>query len=441
MMSQTEKILYYFERFFNVTALFQTVDGELFTSNADATAWAASLLSDTIVTINRPTSLSQEILPHAGKWVFMPDGASSLSSENLIANGYGELGDLTNFSKFGLTPFNDSQHNHLQGFTYDGNLIRTNDTLIPIDANNFYELQLIIKVLAGQIDIQNTVEIGLQFFDQDGLPIEYANFIEPTTSAYSEIKRAVNDGDYDIQLADTPEYEQGQSPFYSGDDVNHRCVAIFNHRFSNGKVSDTYTRTIIKDAYKAASDMSNNPYGAARKGFLAEGGSLTLYLKNPYRGPTIPAGTAIKNVVDQGILRMPMYGKSFNAIGQEGDDPLVARWYYGYGIGGSSVKNVVNFTHHAKFAKLYIKASTAVYTKLELAGISLKVVPRGSDISLTNPPSAYPFHGCYIPVGMQYLNIFESPPKLLVAEAQTSSHGTGWLAVSAQRRLGNGTTI
>ena len=134
-MSQQEKVIEAFERFVGVNILYQTFDGELFVELPDAQAYGIGLLSQAIINIPRPFTIPDEVLPSEGKWVYLPHGANNILQDNLIVNGFGELGDSSNFSQFNREPF---VNQFSQGYSVTGKVMVTTDALIPIDFQSIY---------------------------------------------------------------------------------------------------------------------------------------------------------------------------------------------------------------------------------------------------------------------------------------------------------------
>jgi hypothetical protein len=356
MMSQTERILNLFERFPTATVLFQTVDGELFTELPDAQAHAVTQLSQVIVNIARPATFPVEILPHGGKWVFLPDGANDILQDNLIVNGLGELGDSTNFSKF--TKDVSIPTVYPQGYTVSTKNLIATDALIPVDPKEGY-------ILECDIMVKNTTTpaifiVGLQCFDQDGLAIEVSHF--QWGIGYSRLTKALVPGDTTIELKN----------FTGGgwDDTN-RGIVFCGHTYKNGKTDASYGREIIENAYSVGGVVFVN----ANKSIMT--------LNAPYGGAAKPIGTIIRNVGNKGLHLI----KTDGFINMEAStQPQHCKWFF------YDTLDLIQFPQlipQVKFVKFFVQQKSLDFFDLSISGIKLRRVQSGADISPEVPGVAY----------------------------------------------------
>jgi hypothetical protein len=380
-MTHTEKINYYFERFPSAAVLYQSVDGELFTELSDATAWAASLTSQDIVTIARPVSLPIEVLPRNGKWVFLPDGANAILQDNLMVNGFGELGGKINFSDFQPHVQNDfaefgvsANYRGDRGFTTDGKVLLMSDSLIPMDATKFYSLELLVGTFPANGE-QTDFEVGVCFFDADGVLIEN-NFIAPQNSnSLLKLTRPLVAGDTYMVVNSVPTWftNNGQ-----------RNVAFMQHNFKNGKVASDYTRNILMDAFPATgyyNEVSNQK---------------RVTLKQPWAGETVESGVRLKNVHESGFHCVKILGS------QTGIDVRPYRICFG-GVG-----SIGNFSVNpvARYMKFFVKQISAHFFTLLVADIKINEIGAGGDITpvglFLNPADPPIYDATEMPSGIKY---------------------------------------
>lgn len=357
-MSQNEKILLYFQRF-GVNVLYQTVDGELFVELSDAQAAAFSLLSSTVVTINRPVGVVSETLPRHGKWVFVPEGLTEgLMPNNLIANGFGEIGSNINFSKF--EPFISNEFaefgTSLTSIGDESFLCNTKATLamdgfVPINHKELYVFNCSITTRNTDIgDSGNCVfEMGLQLFDADKNPIVKGNVLANPVGNV-RLRRALMPGDNFMELTAIPPLNIGNG---------QRNIAFLRHSFQNGKTVMFYTRNIIEDAYEPANYL------------LTTNNKIRVMFKTPYVGSVVEANTRIGNPESMSPYSIKIGGGDLVQGGDNQTQPY--RWAFGGREADFGVLNDFQLNKFAKFAKFFVKQKSLQNFDLVLSDLNFKI--------------------------------------------------------------------
>lgn len=357
-MTHTEQVLEAFARFTSAEVLYQTADGELFTELPDAQAYAAQLISTAIVTIQRPESAIAEPNPFSGKWVWLPHGSPSVLQNNLIVNGFGELGGVVNFSKFSayiedatdiVSPIPSGIGQ--QSFVMDTKTTIGTDGLIAIDPSQMYLLELVATTDA----IDSEFEIGLEFYDQDRELIELT-YINYEQSSY-RLTSPLQAGDTFVRVNGVPNFASGEGT--SG----QRNLAFLNYTFKNGRKSLNYGKNRIIDAYP-------------KTGWYDAVGGHKIMLNTPYTGATIPTNTKVVNPRMTAPYRL-MFGFLHSEIKQT---TRLRRAFGGDGF-ASITNNNVNISRFARYAKLVVKQTSQDYFKLILTDVSLKEIHAGADIT------------------------------------------------------------
>ncbi|MEA5461555.1 hypothetical protein VB796_20985 [Arcicella sp. LKC2W] len=357
-MTHAAQVLEAFEKFTSAEVLYQTVDGELFTELPDAQAYAAQLISTAIVTIPRPTAVTPEAMPFSGKWVFLPHGSASVLQDNLIINGFGELGGKVNFSKF--QPYVGDESNlsavfpnaiAQQSFSTDTKAYVTTDGLIAINPSKMYLLDL----LASTDAVDSEFGVGLQFYDQDGdlIELSYISYEQSSTV----LTAPLNAGDTYINISGVPSFVSG------GGSDGQRNLAFLNYTFKNGKKSTTYGKNRIVNAYPAT-------------GHLNTASGVKLFLNTPYQGVSIPSGTKVVNP-----RSVAPYTLMFGFSHFDANQTTRLRRAMGGQPFASIAGNNINISRFAQYAKLVVKQSSEAYFNLILSEMSLTEIHAGADIT------------------------------------------------------------
>lgn len=359
-MSQQEKVIEAFEHFVGVNILYQTFDGELFVELPDAQVYATSLLSQAIITIPRPLSVPDEVLPNEGKWVYLPNGSTSVLKKNLIVNGFGELGGLVNFSKFQQHIQNDfiefqlgANYQGEQGYIVDGKALLMTDALIPVTPGQLYSLQFMATTLnpfaAGDL---YQYEAGVAFFDADGVQIE--NSFVGFNFNNLRLKRDLVAGDTYMVVTAQPNFVYG-----AGTDAL-RNIAFLDHTFKNGRRTSTYTRNVIKNAYPALNYTQ------------VVGNDIRVMLNQPYAGATVAQNTRVVNVQNGGFHSVKVSGT------HAGSGENIHRTCFG---NTDEFQNNFNVSRYAKYMKFFVKQTSQPYFELLISDISLKEIYPGDDVT------------------------------------------------------------
>jgi hypothetical protein len=356
-MSQQKKVLEAFERFVGVNVLYQTFDGDLHVELSDAQAHAVNLLSQAIINIPRPSTIPDETLPNDGKWVYMPNGALAVLQDNLIVNGFGELGGKVNFSKF--EPHVQDEFAELglaanyigeRAFVTDSKAVIMTDSLIAVDPTKVYSLSLLVGTFPDNGE-DCSFEVGVAFFDADGVLIE-KNFIAPENSN-SLLRLASN-----LEVGDTYMVVNSVPTFAVAN--GQRNLAFMRHNFKNGKASSQYSRNILMDAYPQSSYYS------------VVSNEKRIALSQPWAGDTVQSGVKIKNVFQDGF-----HGAKINNT-QTGVDVRAYTLSFG-GVGGFF--GSFNISSFARYMKFYVKQLGVEYYQLLVADVKLQQVFEGTDIA------------------------------------------------------------
>lgn len=220
-------------------------------SNADkAIADVASLTQTVSSQSTRIDQTSNRIDQVASGVTEVGDKVTSLNrvGDNLIVNGYGELGDNTNFSNYifsGVDTFKDKPSFKITTVSADKAI---NDNLIPIDINKAYEFSMNLKSLNG-----TPIYLGWAEYDIDGKKIDYQNVTRSSTST-TTLARDLNDGDTVVYLTSASGWIDSIYDYDNG-------LIFWNYQDSTGYVypEGVYSRNVWFDLYSRGDiDRVNN---------------------------------------------------------------------------------------------------------------------------------------------------------------------------------------
>ena len=226
---------------------------------------------------------------------------------------------------------------------------------------------------------ENYFEIGLQLFDQDRLPIEFANF--KWTQNFMRLRESLKTGDSVLK------YETVGADFVNTDNPAWRGLAICgNHIFKNGKRDFGFSRAIIHNAYPMGGISGTNP-------------NKVLSLNTPYLGSELSINTVIRNVRDEGLYKIPMLGQAIHSSS--------GRYKYCF---AQNQDNTYSIQLHqaAKYAKFYVQQKSINYFKLVLSGISLRRIEPGAiinPIGWNYEDNGLPYEGMIFPDGFRYVEV------------------------------------
>ena len=198
--------------------------------------------------------------------------------QNLVTNGTGLLGNNYNFSGFSFDPTEVyAGGGSFKSATYSA-AIKT-DELIPVDPNGQYELSLYAKATTYVAGAK--FYSGLSPYDIDGNSISPYNYMKYAGSTDTTLASNLNPGDTTITLTDATGWSNG-SIVYS------RNIAWYGYTNSKGYTYPDYTYT--RNVSSTLPD--NNNHGLWSSGGIS---GNTITLRNPWNGPAIPAGKAVRN--------------------------------------------------------------------------------------------------------------------------------------------------
>lgn len=208
--------------------------------------------------------------------------------QNLVTNGTGLLGNNYNFSSFtfdqtevysGMGSFKDSDHDKS----------RFTDELIPVDPSGQYELSLYAKATTYVAGAK--FYSGLSPYDIDGNSILPYNYMKYAGSTDTTLASNLNPGDATITLTDATGWSNG-SIVYS------RNIAWYGYTNSKGYTYPDYTYT--RNVSSTLPDNNNHGNGLWSSGGIS---GNTITLRNPWNGPAIPAGKAVRNTGTAGSYK------------------------------------------------------------------------------------------------------------------------------------------
>lgn len=207
--------------------------------------------------------------------------ASSLS---LITNGFGMLGDNTGFSSYTFDATDVFVGRGAFSVATTG-VALVNDVAMPVDTYSFYLFSLYAKagdIGGGNYNAANKQYLGFAQYDIDGLLIG-ARHAEKGNVGSVDTTLAVTlvPGATTMTLTSASGWQNGSS-------ANYRNFCWYGYANSLGYVYPDYTYTRNLSAYYS----TNGSLGCWDAGAIS-GNVITLRV--PWAGPTIAAGTAVRN--------------------------------------------------------------------------------------------------------------------------------------------------
>lgn len=193
------------------------------------------------------------------------------SSNNLITNGFGELGteNWTSSSAMSTTEI-PPNHPEIKASMSGGN---TSVEYIPISPNHIYTISCYIKAMSGA---SGNKYPSLYAYDIDKKMIQYYQCTEGfATSTATTLAQPLHRGDTVIYATDLSNWNTGTSNYYY-------YVAIFGYKNSLGEVYPDLTYTQDAPKFGTYSDKSN-----------IDKENNTITLSAAYTGADRPAGTTI----------------------------------------------------------------------------------------------------------------------------------------------------
>lgn len=197
--------------------------------------------------------------------------------QQLVTNGTGLLQSNYNFSALDfdtIEPFASGS------FYYEGTYFNyrfENDEYLPLDISRKYRASLFIK--SGDAGGQNYTPnsrhyAGFRFFDIDLLKITFTNYSHYAGSAFTTLAQPLNGGDMQVHLVDA-------SGWSNSSNLHTRCFAYGTYTNSKGYTYPDYS-------------YNRNTTGSGMWEPDGINGNI-ITLTEPWEGPTLPAGTLMKN--------------------------------------------------------------------------------------------------------------------------------------------------
>lgn len=257
--------------------------------------------------------------------------------ENLITNGSGLIGSNYNFSGFTFDPV----YTHGGGGSFRTAAVSgsfTSDELMPVDPEKNYRFSLWAR--SGEDGGTNYSASNLQFagvtpYDIDGLVITPWTYSKYPGSTDTTLAVTLNPGDTTVTLSNATGWANTGAEWYQ------RQFGWYGYTNSKGYTYPNYTYT--RNISPNYSVYYSNPGGAWNAGAIT-GNVITL--SSPWPGPSIPAGTPIRNINSGGTYK-------YITIAAQ---PVPNTWTrYEGNIGGidtAGVQNNNQFPYGTSFVKL-----------------------------------------------------------------------------------------
>jgi hypothetical protein len=202
---------------------------------------------------------------------------------NLFTNGYGHLG--CDFNMPGTTFVTDEVYSGLGSFRVTGGpYVSIESTeFMAVDPSAYLRGRIWVK--STVLGTNNRVFAGLRPYDIDRYEINPWNYLKYTGSTDSELYSQLNSGDTTVKVVNASGWDN------LGD---YNCqFAWYNYRNSGGYQypAYTYTRLTTPDYFPSNGGMW------AAGGIVNSGSYYTITLKSPWAGPTLDAGTKVRNCI------------------------------------------------------------------------------------------------------------------------------------------------
>lgn len=214
------------------------------------------------------------------------------SSDNLIVNGFGELGseNWNNGSKISTTEV-PSGHSEIKSSMYDGNMTVQ---YIPIIQNHTYTISGYIKAISGTTGKTYPSIYG---YDIDKKFIDYYKCAAGFNSTYkTTLAQPLHKGDTIVYATDLSKWTTATNNYYCH-------VAIFGYKNSFGDVYPDMVYTQDSPAFGTYSDKSH-----------IDKTNNTVTLNAAFTGEDRPAGTTICQATEGSIYYYPWSGIDVSTI-------------------------------------------------------------------------------------------------------------------------------
>lgn len=211
--------------------------------------------------------------------------------QNLISNGTGLLENNYNFQDLDF----DANDTFAGAGSFKTNEKKTvySDEFIPINPDDTYLLELMVK--SGDIDGSNYVAdylhyIGIAVYDIDKLVILPSHHSKYPSAVDTTLAQPLNNGD-------SVAYLTNATGWYNTTNSAYREMSWFP--YTNGKgytyPDYTYTRNLSKNYSEYLGGVGLWPAGGI------SGNTITL--SSPWPGPSLPAGTKVRNCYSAGAYK------------------------------------------------------------------------------------------------------------------------------------------
>lgn len=220
----------------------------------------------------------------AGRRRLLHEGSSLDLHGNMVANGFGQYGNNTNFSAFTFDPVDRFAGGGSFALNINGGL-RATDQFIPVDPTTSYYLSAWLKsgdIGGANYNPANIHYFGLLQYDAAFNQISQYNAFRNAGAADTVLDQPLNPGDTTMVVADATGWANS-SAVYNNNFVWWPYVDAAGYSWP----AYTYTRNVSRDF------SSNSSLGAWLAGAITAGRNISLRV--PWAGPSLPSGTPVRN--------------------------------------------------------------------------------------------------------------------------------------------------
>lgn len=211
--------------------------------------------------------------------------------QNLISNGSGLLATSYNFSGFTFDPV----ETHGGGGSFKKNVANGaiyNDELIPVDIQRYYRLVIWGKagdVGGGNFNAANVQYVGVSALDADVNTVDPHYYSKYAGSTDTTLAAQLNNGDATVSLTSS-------TGWYNGASATGRNFTWYPYTNAKGYVYPDYTYS----RYASSNYLDFSASGAWANGGIS---GTTITLRSNWPGPTLAAGTKVRNSEDGGTFK------------------------------------------------------------------------------------------------------------------------------------------
>jgi len=214
--------------------------------------------------VDNTSDITKPVSDPTKAWVLSRSG-------NLVTNGNGYLGDLTNFSGFYFTK-SDRPVGAPGAFTTKGvNVSYACDEYISCDPARTYDMTFAAKQIVNPDGLRKTYSF-ISPFDAEKLSIQPYHYME-IANTRTTLAAPLNPGDLTVTLTSSANWSQTN--------VNNKRIIFWNYVDGNGFAwaPGTYSRNVSASDLWADNAIVGN----------------VITLRTSWAGPAYPAGTAVGN--------------------------------------------------------------------------------------------------------------------------------------------------